>query len=178
MAFLQNQPRTSSVGDNMDYESLTMVDFKDEYAQRLSAIITENLLSINTKDYSKEEMLELSLRFTPDKIRALSNNKKMFVATVDNQPVGTLSVQKDVFGGEDDYVISTVFVCPEHHGEGVGRLLVKAGEKHVDIMDGKKITLSSSITAHDFYHKLGYRYIEDSIQPNADGCIMMTKFVK
>ena len=159
----------------MNNSSIKIVKFKEEYAEILSEIIIRNLMEINSKDYSIEEMKEHSLKFSADNIRDYSKTRVIFVALKNDQPVGTLSIKKDQYGKEDDYVFLTIFVLPELHGKGVGKMLMEKGEEYIRSVKGKKINIPSSITAHNFYYRMGFSYIDNLKKPNSDGVIMMTK---
>jgi len=159
----------------MENEKITIVNYRDEFAESLSYMIIRNLLEVNSKDYSIEEMKRHSLSFAPDKIREYSTSRTIFVALADQDPVGTLSVAKDVFGEENDFVFLTVFVLPEFHNMGIGRDLMKTAENFVRENKGRKINIPSSVTAHEFYYKLGFDYMNGSKQADSRGIIMMTK---
>lgn len=159
----------------MKNESIKIVKFNQEHAETLSNIIIRNLTEINTKDYPIQEMEEHALNFSPTKIKEYSKTRFIFVAVKNKKPVGTLSVTKDMYGEETDYVFLTIFVLPEFHGMGIGKMLVEAGEKYVRKIKGQKIKVPSSITAQNFYHKMGFRYINNSKKTNSDGVILMSK---
>ena len=151
-----------------------IVDYNSRYCDDLSHIITRNLFEINSRDYGLEKVREQSLMFTPQKIEANSAKSKIYVALDDDKPVGTLRVAKFWHGTEHDYVFLTIFVMPEYHGNGIGRQLIEVAEGYVMEQGGKTIKIPSSITAHGFYHKLGYDYMNGT-EPDADGTIWMHK---
>lgn len=154
--------------------SIQIVDFKEEYAEAISNIVTRNLLEINSKDYGMEQVKLHALNFTPEKIREYSRQRTIFVALADGAPAGTLSVCRDIYGGENDYMFLTIFVLPECHGRGIGKLLILHGEEYIRKVHGKKVTIPASLYGHVVYHKLGYSYVNGT-QPNEEGCIMMAK---
>jgi len=158
----------------MEYK---IVDYKREYALALSNIITRNLLEINSKDYSSEKIQRLIPEFTPEKIDEFSKIRKVFVAVNSDIPVGISCVAKDIYGGDSDYVLLTVFILPELQGKDIGAKLIKKCEKYVESVNGKKINVPASITAHEFYNKLGYRYLNSDKTPNENDVIMMTKMM-
>jgi GNAT superfamily N-acetyltransferase len=159
----------------MELKSVKVIEYVNEYAEKLSEIITRNLLEVNIKDYSEEEMKNLALEFTTDKIIDYAKYRKIYMSIIDNKPIGTLSVVKSWDGGDGDYHFLTIFVLPEYHKKGVGRLLIEEGERYVSKLKGRKITIPSSITSHKFYNKMGYQYKDDIQEPDIDGHIMMIK---
>lgn len=161
----------------MELESVKVIEYADEYTEKLSEIITRNLLEVNIKDYSEEEMKNLALEFTTDKILNYAKHRKIYMAMIDNQPIGTLSVVKSWDGEAGDYHFLTIFVLPEYHNKGVGRLLIEEGERYVRNINGRKITIPSSITSHKFYNKMGYQYKDGIQEPDVDGHILMIKYL-
>jgi len=155
----------------MSYE---IVNYDSKYCNDISNIITRNLLEINVKDYGLEKMQEDVTRFTPEMIERYSKESKIYVALDKDKPVGTLRVGKFWGGGENDYVFLTIFVLPEYHGKGIGRLLMENAEKYVTELGAKTIKIPSGITAHRFYNKLGYNYM-NGLEPDAEGIIFMNK---
>ena len=155
----------------MNYE---IVDYDSKYCYDISNIITRNLLEINSKDYGLEKMRKDALRFTPEMIEHYSKESKIYVALDKDKPVGTLRVAKFWGGGEYDYVFLSIFVLPEYHGKGIGRLLMENAEKYATELGAKTIKIPSGITAHRFYNKLGYDYMNGS-EPDAEGIIFMNK---
>ena len=161
----------------MDLDTVKIVEYKDEYADKISELITRNLTEVNIKDYPQKEIDRLVALFTPDKIILIQNARKTFVAIINNQPIGTLSVAKSWNGDEGDYQFLTIFVLPDYHGKGIGKLLMEMGEGYVREINGRKITIPASITAHRFYEKLGYQYIDGIQTPDEHGVINMIKLM-
>jgi GNAT superfamily N-acetyltransferase len=153
-----------------------IVGYNSTYCNEVSNIVTRNLLEVNSEDYGMEKVRKHILEFTPEKIEEYSKGDKIFVALDDKKVVGTLRVASDWYGGKDDYVLLTIFVLPEYHGKGIGRLLVEAGEKYTESVKCRKITIPASVAAHKFYHKLGYEYI-DGTEPNSNDVILMRKII-
>ena len=155
---------------------IKIVEFKDEYAEKLSEIIQRNLFEVNIEDYPKEEIAKMAESFTKEKILEFPKVRKVFVALDGDEPVGTLSAAKSWGGQDGDYHFLTIFVSPDIHGKGIGRKLIEAGEKYVSKVNGKKITIPSSITSHKFYANRGYKYTNE--EPNADGHYIMIKSIE
>ena len=143
-------------------------EYNENYVEQISTIIIRNLLEINVKDYGVEKVQELAKDFTVEKLKdALKNRKKVFVAIKDNIDASWYN--------PDEYYILTVFVKPEKHGEGIGRLLIKAIENYAIHSNFRKLIIPASITAHEFYYKLGYRYKDDQKILNEDNMYLMEK---
>ena len=150
-------------------------EYNETYVEQISTIIIRNLLEINVKDYGVEKVQEMAKDFTVEKLKdTLKNRKKVFVAIKNNEVVGTAGIDVSWYN-PDEYYILTVFVKPENHGEGIGRLLIKAIEDYAIHSNFKKLIIPASITAHEFYYKLGYRYKDDQKVLNEDNMYLMEK---
>ena len=150
-------------------------EYDETYVEQISTIITRNLLEVNIKDYGMEKVQEMAKDFTVEKLKdSLKNRKKVFVAIKDNEVVGTAGIDVSWYN-PDEYYILTVFVKPENHGEGIGRLLIKAIEDYAIHSNFKKLIIPASITSHEFYYKLGYRYKYNQKVLNEENMYLMEK---
>ena len=150
-------------------------EYDEKYVEQISNIITRNLLEINSKDYGMESVQEMAEDFTVENLKdTLKNRKKVFVAVKNNEVVGTAGIDVSWYN-PDEYYILSVFVKPENHGEGIGRLLIKTIEDYAIHSNFKKLIIPASITAHEFYHKLGYQYKDNKKVLNAENMYLMEK---
>jgi GNAT superfamily N-acetyltransferase len=159
----------------MQSEILRITDFCDVYADAVSAFILKNLFEVNSKDYTTEELKELSRRFTPEELILRSKQSRTFLALKGQNPIGTLSVSYDT--EENAHCFAAVFVHPDHHHRQIGRLLVRQGEAYTAMQGGRIIIVPSSITSHGFYHKMGYQYKEGAPLINDRGQIILRKYL-
>ena len=150
-------------------------EYDETYVEQISTIIIRNLLEINVKDYGVEKVQEMAKDFTVEKLKdTLKNRKKVFVAIKDNEVVGTAGIDVSWYNPEEYYIL-TVFVKPENHGEGIGRLLIESIENYSIHSNFKKLIIPASITAHEFYYKLGYRYKDNQKVLNEENMYLMEK---
>lgn len=52
----------------------------------------------------------------------------------------------------------TIFVLPEYQGKGVGRKIIAVLEQYEFFLRAKRVEIPASITACEFYKKMGYTY--------------------
>jgi GNAT superfamily N-acetyltransferase len=130
--------------------------FKSSDKKDISSIIRENFLTVNIKDYSKEEMTKYTDHFSEEKVLELSKTRDILVAVNQEKIIGTASI--GLFGPPEDnnWTVFTVFIKTTHHSSGIGRKLMYEIEKLAKIKSIKKLTVPSSITALNFYKKIGY----------------------
>ena len=150
-------------------------EYDEKYVEQISDIIIRNLLEINAKDYGIKKAQEMSKDFSVEKLRdTLKSRKKVFVALENNEVVGTAGIDVSWYNPEEYYILS-VFVKPENHGKGIGTLLIKSIEDYSIRSNFKKLVIPASITAHEFYYKLGYQYKDDKKILNSENMYLMEK---
>jgi len=159
-------------------KKIKIVNYEEKYAKELSNLITRNLLEINSKDYGIEKTKEMTKDFTVDKLKeTLSKRKKVYVALINEEVVGTAGIDKSWYS-EDEYWILTVFVKPENHKQNIGKKLIQKIENYAKRLPIKKIVVPASITANEFYYKLGYNYKDGKKELNKDNMYIMEKILK
>ena len=88
-------------------------EYEEKYAKGMSEIITDNLYTINIKDYGKEVIDKIARHFTEEEIKKnFPQRVKCFVALKDEEVIGTASLDliKDMYGikiedNKDKYII-------------------------------------------------------------------------
>ncbi|MFJ2479824.1 GNAT family N-acetyltransferase [Pseudomonas sp. NPDC087598] len=137
-----------------------------EDAPTISEIIIATLRESNTQHYSPEIIDRVEQNFSPAAILQLLNQRRVFVATVNQHVVATASLDRDV--------VRSVFVVPTHQGAGLGKMLMDTLES-VAIKEGlPRLRVPSSITAESFYASLGFEKVRDEFH-GAERTIIMEK---
>lgn len=107
----------------------------------------------NSPDYPPSVIeYQLQTHYTMDWIRKQMQSRHFIVTLIEGKVVGTGSLDGDE--------IKAVFVDPSYQRRGVGRAMMEDLEGYARTMGLKEVMLKSSITAYDFYKKLGYRLVE------------------
>lgn len=158
--------------------TVEIIEYEDRYAEEISKIIIQNLLEVNSKDYGIEFVQNFSKEFTPEEIRkVLSKRKKAFVALENHKVVGTASIDKSWYNDNGEYWILAVFVDTAHHKQGIGKMLINEIEKFALTIPAKKLVIPASITGCEFYHKLGYEYVNNKEELNEEQMYIMEKYL-
>jgi len=105
--------------------------------------------------------------FTPKKLIENAAKRKVVVAVEGNLIAGTASVK--------DNVILTVFVDPRVHGKRIGTRLMQRVESIAKRQGYKSVKLPSSLTAVEFYKRLGYKGTVRKHEKNYGTTILMRK---
>ena len=151
-------------------------EYEDKYAEAISKIVVQNMLEVNSKDYGLEFCQNSAKDFTTNKILEEFNKRtKAFVALENNIVVGTAGLDKSWYNDDGEYWILTVFVDIAHHKQGIGKMLIHKIEDFAKEMKFKKLVIPASITACEFYHKLGYEYKDSKKELNEDKMYIMEK---
>ena len=154
---------------------LKIVEYKEKYLEQISNLIIQDLLTVNSNDYGIERVKKMAEDFTVEKLQnSLSKRKKVFVALIDDNVVGTAGIDKSWYS-DDEYWILTVFVKPENHGQCIGKKLIGKIEEYATTLPIKKLIIPASITAHEFYYKLGYKYKDGKKELNDEDMYIMEK---
>ena len=151
--------------------------FRAEDAQELSEVIARTMRTCNVKDYG-EELIELCIAGkTPEKLIECSNWMHIYVLCDGDRIVGTGSIGP-YWGSTTESSLFTIFVLPEYQGRGLGRLIVETLEQDEFFLRAERIEIPASLTAVDFYKRMGYDYKNGSSEPDEDHNIKMEKFRK
>ena len=129
-------------------------------SEQASGVIVRCLKEVNSHDYTPNQIVRLCGEFTPDKVRERFGGEASFVAVQDSIVVGTATLK--------DEEVGSVFVLPDLHGKGVGKLLMdrieaEARKNGIDVLKAY-----SSLAAVNFYLHLGYRQLREKHGPDGE----------
>ncbi len=133
-------------------------EYEEKYVDQISKLIIRNLKEINSKDYDKKQIDEMIESFKPKQLKETFKNREKVYMAIDNEEVlGTAGTDVSWYNKDENYILG-VFVKPENHGNGIGRALINKVEQYIKQKKTNKVLVHASITAKDFYLKLGYSY--------------------
>ena len=131
--------------------------FHNSDANEVSELIIKTLRTTNIKDYS-EEYIENDVKiFTPEGVVERASWTHFYVIEDNNIIVGCGAIGS-YWGKEDESSLFNIFVLPEYQGKGIGRKIIEALEKDEYFLRAKRVEIPASITACEFYKKMGYKY--------------------
>ena len=120
-------------------------------------LIHRNSLEINAKDYGLEFMQKFVDICDANWLSKRASFCHMYVAEENGRIVGIGGISS-YFGSLTESIILNVFVLPECHGMGIGKKIVQTLENDEYGIRANRIEVPASITAKDFYSKLGYNF--------------------
>ncbi len=131
--------------------------FEKADAQEVSNLIATTMMISNIKDYAKEEMERLVRKHQPKDVLERASQTHFYVAVEDEKIVGCGAIGS-YLGKVDESCLFTIFVLPEYQGKGIGRKIIETLEQDEYFLRAKRIEIPASITAVNFYRKMGYDY--------------------
>lgn len=156
-------------------ESLQVRRFHDDDAAEVSRLICRNFMEVNIKDYPREEMVRLADSYTAEKVSGIARFAHSYVIDLDGLIVGCGSIAS-YWGNEKESILLTIFVLPEYQGKGIGKMIITTLEQDDFFLRANRIEIPSSITACEFYLKLGYDYKNGVKALGEEGLYRLEKF--
>lgn len=150
--------------------------FENKDAEKVSSLIIHTTKISNVKDYSVELMEELEKHQQPENILERASWTHFYVAETDNGVIIGCGAIGPYWGKEDESSLFTIFVLPEYQGKGIGRKIIETLEQDEYFLRAKRIEIPSSITAVEFYRKLGYDYKNGIAEIDEEQIYRLEKF--
>ncbi len=131
--------------------------FQVSDADEVSKLIIKTLRTSNIKDYSAEYIENDVKKFTPDDVIKRAKWTHFYVVSDKEIIVGCGAIGS-YWGKEGESSLFNIFVLPEYQGRGIGRKIIETLEKDEFFLSAKRVEIPASITACEFYKKMGYTY--------------------
>lgn len=149
--------------------------FMDSDAEKVRQLIVRNFLEVNSRDYGLSAMQSLAAEYTADKVSEIASYAHMYVFEWKNDIVGVGAISS-YWGSETESILLTIFVLPEFHGKGIGRVIINTLEQDELFTRASRIEIPASITATAFYRKFGYDYKNGIKELDEEGHYRLEKF--
>lgn len=131
--------------------------FKEEDAAELERVIAETLRISNSRDYSSEYIEANISSHSADVLIERAKESHTYVACDGARIVGCGTIA-GYWGSLTESILLTIFVLPEYQGRGIGRRIIETLEQDEYFLRANRIEIPASITAVEFYRKMGYEY--------------------
>lgn len=138
-------------------------------------LIRRNLLEVNIKDYDVATMEQVANSYNDDKINSIARDAHFYVACLGDKIIGSGAVMPE---SKESCLLIAIFTLPEMHCCGIGKRIMEKLETDTYFAAAKQARLFASITACNFYLKLGYNYQNGCDHLNEDGLYLLTKNVQ
>ena len=124
-----------------------------EDAVAISNIVRDTIRVSNSKDYASTVIEQVVANFSPEAMRRLITSRTVWVAASNGVVVATASLEGDT--------VRTVFVSPSAQRLGIGQRLMRTVEAAARDRNLKLLRVPASLTARDFYARLGYSNVRE-----------------
>ena len=131
--------------------------FKIEDAIETVQVIAETLRVSNSQDYSSEYIEANIASHSAEVLIARANEGHMYVVCDNSRIVGCGAIA-GYWGSLTESILLTIFVLPDYQGKGIGRRIMETLEQDEYFLRAKRVEIPASITAVEFYKKMGYDY--------------------
>ena len=148
--------------------------FCEADAEKVSALIIHTLQASNSKDYSAETISALEKKMQPSGVLERASWTHFYVAEEGGDIIGCGAIGP-YWGSETESSLFNIFVLPEYQGKGVGRKIIETLERDEYFLRAERVEVPASITAVDFYRKLGYEYKNGIDRPDEERLYRLEK---
>lgn len=135
--------------------NIIYLPYSSEYFNEVHELILSTIDTLNSKDYLPETIKIMKAWQNEESLKKKFSEGTYYLAIDDSKVVGV--------GGLVKEEISTMFVNPTYNGKGIGGTILKMLEDKAREKGIKKLSLGSTLTAHPFYNKCGYKTIKRAI---------------
>ena len=135
----------------ISFEYLNKPDFS-ALARQIFDILADNMTIIAPTGNSREEDFGLWSDAVSD---GLQREERQIILIKDSE---TIVGFFQYYTNADTFMMEEIQFRPEYQGKGIGRKIVEMLEQDEFFLRAKRIEIPSSITASEFYRKLGYDY--------------------
>lgn len=149
--------------------------FQETDAPEVSALIAKTLRTTNIRDYSPEFIEQEVSVLTPEYIAWRASWTHFYVACEGERIIGCGAIGP-YWGSETESSLFTIFVLPDCQGRGIGRKIVETLEQDEFALRAKRIEIPASLTACEFYRKLGYDHKQGAGHVDEEGLYRLEKF--
>lgn len=141
--------------------------FTEKDAEDTAKVIAETLRISNSRDYTAEQIEAIIASLSAEELVKVSKERHMYVICDGERIIGTGGIA-GYWGSLTESILLTIFILPEYQGKGIGRKLIETLEKDEYFLRAKRIEIPASLTAVEFYRKMGYDF-KDGISEPEDG---------
>lgn len=143
----------------------------------VSDVICTTLSVSNSKDHSAE-FIEESIKNHSPSLVALRAEESHFYVVLDHRKIIGCGGITGYWGSETESYIVSVFVLPEYQGRGIGRKIIETLEADEFFLRAWRTEIGSSLTAVDFYRKMGYEYKNGVTSLDEYGVVRLEKIIE
>lgn len=149
--------------------------FRQEDAIETALLIAETLRSTNSRDYAEEYIEDNIASHSAEILIERAREGHLYVVCDDSKIVGCGGIA-GYWGSKTESILLTIFVRPDYQGKGIGRKIIETLEKDEYFLRAQRIEIPASVTALDFYKKMGYVHKNGMAELDEEQLYRLEKF--
>ena len=149
--------------------------FKPEDADEVALLVAKTLKISNSKDYSPKYIEDNISSHSAAILIERATWGHMYVVCDQVKIIGCGAIA-GYWGSKTESILLTIFVLPEYQGRGIGSLIIHTLEQDEYFLRAKRIEIPASITAVEFYRKMGYDYKNGVAELDEERLYRLEKF--
>ncbi len=143
----------------------------------VSKVVCKTIAISNKNDYPPEFIEENVKSHSPEVIAERAKDAHFYVVCDGEKIIGCGGIT-GYWGSETESYLLTIFVLPEYQSMGIGRKIVETLENDEYFKRAWRTEVGSSITAVNFYRKMGYTFKNGVTTPDEFNVVRLEKFNK
>lgn len=120
-------------------------------------MIARTLEISNSRDYPLEYIDANIASHSPEVLIERAKEGHMYVVCDASHIIGCGAIA-GYWGSMTESILLTIFVLPEYQRKGIGSVIIRTLEQDEYFLRAKRIEIPASVTAVEFYRKMGYNY--------------------
>jgi ribosomal protein S18 acetylase RimI-like enzyme len=156
-------------------EHYTIRPFQTDDAAAVSRLIGHTLRVSNSKDYPEEIIERDAATFTREYVLERAGWTHFYVVCRKQNIVGCGAIGP-YWGSQTESSLFNIFVHPDYQGRGLGRKIIETLEQDEYFLRANRVEIPASITACQFYRKMGYDYKNGQSEPDEGLLYRLEKF--
>ena len=150
-------------------------EFRHEDAGETAQVIADTLRTSNRRDYAAEYIEANIASHSAEVLIERAESGHMYVVCDGAKIIGCGAIA-GYWGSLTESILLTIFVLPEYQGRGIGRKIIETLEQDEYFLRAKRIEIPASITAVEFYRKMGYDYKNGYVGLDEEQVYRLEKF--
>ena len=155
-------------------KNISICPFRAGDESAIASLVAHTLKISNGNDYSPEYIDAIIKEHSPEYYSERRNDSHFYVACDGDKIIGCGGIT-GYWGSTSESFLLSIFVLPEYQGGGTGRRIINTLEKDAFFTRAWRTEVASSVTAVEFYKKLGYTYKNGITTPDEHGVIRLEK---
>lgn len=146
----------------------------DEYA--IADVICKTLMESNSKDYPPDIIQENINEHSPRIISERANGTQHMYVVCDGDMIVGCGAIDGYWGSTTESYLMSIFVLPKYQGKRIGSKIISVLESDNYFKRAWRTEVGSSLTAVEFYRRMGYTFKNGITTPDEFHVVRLEKY--